>query len=173
MSADASCEPARNVSSGKREPVTRARSVPHRQGYVRAVILSSIHYFGILATVTSLVLFFMHPTPLATKVFILCLGFSIVTWIFAFFKRRHTHCPLCKGTPLVNTGALAHKKAKRLFPLNHGVTAILSIIATQKFRCMYCGTEFDLLKTPSHLLTYGDGKYQGEYTSYTSDEKKP
>ena len=56
--------------------------------------------------------------------------FSAIMWLIAFFKRRAAYCPLCKGTPLINSGALPHSRARRLFPLNHGVTATLSIIAT-------------------------------------------
>ena len=164
-----------SVPKGKRIVETRARSVPHRQVFVRAVMLSAIHYLGIFAAVTTLVVFFIQPTPLATKVFMLCIGFTGFTWLVSFFKRRQTHCPLCKGTPLINSGALAHQKATKIFPFNHGVSATLSIIATQKFRCMYCGTLFDMLKTPSHHLGSGDSKYQDytAYSTYTSDEKNP
>lgn len=164
-----------SAKKGKRMPETRARSVPHRQVFVRAVMLSAIHYLGIIAAATTLVVYFIQPTALAAKVFILCLVFTGVTWLISFFKRRHTYCPLCKGTPLINSGALAHQKATKIFPFNHGVSATLSIIVTQKFRCMYCGTLFDMLKTPSHSLGSGDPKYQADYTqynTYTSDEKE-
>lgn len=134
------------------------------------VILSSIHYMGILAMATSLVMFFIHPTPIATRVFLATLVFTCFTWIIAFFKRRSTHCALCKGTPLIESGALAHQKATRIFPFNYGVSATLSIIATQKFRCMYCGTEFDLLKPSSHSSKYTDVKYESDYTADKSDE---
>jgi hypothetical protein len=123
-----------------------------------------------LAAVTTIVIFMLHPTHLATEVLIACIIFCAFTWLLAFFKRRSTHCPLCKGTPLINTGALAHQKATKIWPLNHGVSATLSIIATQTFRCMYCGTAFDLMKTPSHLTGKDAPKYSGEYTTYTSDE---
>ncbi|MFD2257411.1 hypothetical protein ACFSSA_12070 [Luteolibacter algae] len=127
------------------------------------MILCAIHYLGVIASITTLVLFFLNPQPFTTKVLVACLGFTAFTWLLAFFKRRHTHCPLCKGTPLINSGALAHQKAVRIFPLNHGVTATLSIIATQQFRCMYCGTAFDMLKTPSHQLQNEEARYQDEY----------
>ncbi|MBC7980220.1 MAG: hypothetical protein H7Y36_06630 [Armatimonadetes bacterium] len=119
-----------------------------------------------------MITFFIQPTHLATRVFAASLVCTAVTWLIAFLKRRNTHCPLCKGTPLINSGALTHQKAFRLYPFNHGVTATLSLIASQKFRCMYCGTNFDILKTPSHLRNDGDSKYAGEYayTTYTSDE---
>jgi hypothetical protein len=103
------------------------------------------------------VLFVVDPSQLARNVILGGIGFSLVTWVIAFFKRRAAHCPLCKGTPLVNSGARPHSRAKRIFPFSHGVSATLSIIATQTFRCMYCGSDFDRLKTPSHLRgTKGD-----------------
>jgi len=175
MGGEVRRDAATSVPKGKRLEEHRARSVPHRQVFVRAVVISAIHYLGILAAATTLVVFFIQPTPLATKVFILCIAFTGFTWLVSFFKRRQTHCPLCKGTPLINSGALAHQKATKIFPFNYGVSATLSIIATQKFRCMYCGTLFDMLKTPSHHLGSGDSKYQDytAYSTYTSDEKNP
>jgi len=125
------------------------RSLQHRSTFVFAVIWSSIHYLFLLATVTAFVAFILNPTPLATQVIVACVILSGLTWWIAFFRRRAAHCPLCKGTPLINSGALTHQKAVRLRPLNHGVTAILSIIATQNFRCMYCGSPFDMLKIPT------------------------
>ncbi len=105
---------------------------------------------GLITTLTAVVMFLMEPNPAALKAILSGIGFSIVMWILAFFKRRDAHCPLCKGTPLINSGALPHSKARRIYPLNHGMSATLSIIATQRFCCMYCGSDFDLLKTPSH-----------------------
>ncbi|MEP3213521.1 MAG: hypothetical protein ABJQ29_10020 [Luteolibacter sp.] len=132
------------------------------------MIFSTIHYLGIIAAITTLVIFFFQPSPLATRVFMVCVGFSAFTWLIAFFKRRQTHCPLCKGTPLINSGALPHQKAVRWFPLNHGVTAIFSIILLQKFRCMFCGTLFDMLKPLAGKQGYRRSKYEADYTPYTS-----
>jgi hypothetical protein len=170
MAGQISCENAHPQAKAKRVPGERARSVPHKQPFVRAVFLSALHYMGILAALTTLAVFFVNPTGLATKVFVACLVFIGITWLLAYFRRRSTHCPLCKGTPLVNTGALAHQKATKIWPFNHGVSATLSIIATQTFRCMYCGTAFDLMKTPSHLTGKYDANYRTDYTTYTPDE---
>ena len=139
----------------------RARSLPSSRPFHVAAFFSALHYLGLIATITALVMFLMGPNELATQVIMGGLGFSAVTWLIAFFKRRAAHCPLCRGTPLVNSGALAHSKATRVFPLNHGVSATLSIIATQTFRCMYCGSDFDLLKTPSHLRGRNGGDDAG------------
>ncbi len=155
----------------RKDTSCRARSVPHRRVFVKAVVISMCLYLGLIAAITTLVMFFLHPTPLATKLFVICLGFTSTCWFLSFFSKRQTYCPLCKGTPLVNTGALAHPRAVRLFPFTHGTTAILSIIATQKFRCMYCGTPFDILKTPSHLQSCDGSRYETGYTEYVSDSE--
>jgi hypothetical protein len=66
--------------------------------------------------------------------------------VASLLKRRSILCPLCKGTPLVSSRAHVHSKAFRIFPLNHATTAMLTILFTQTFRCMYCGSRFDVLK---------------------------
>jgi len=128
----------------------RARSLPSSRPFNVAAFFSALHYLGCITTLTAFVLFFMEPTQLAMRVILGGIAFSVVTWLIAFFKRRSARCPLCKGTPLINSGALAHSKATRIPPFNHGVSATLSVIATQTFRCMYCGSDYDLLKIPSH-----------------------
>ncbi|RYD32110.1 MAG: hypothetical protein EOP85_22070 [Verrucomicrobiaceae bacterium] len=129
----------------------RARSLPSSRPFTLAVVLSAVHYLAIITTVTAFLLFFREQSQLAVKLIVGGIVTSVFTWLIAFFKRREAHCPLCKGTPLINSGARAHARASRLYPFNHGVSASFSIIATQTFRCMYCGCDFDLLKTPSHL----------------------
>ncbi len=129
----------------------RPRSLPSSRPFTVAVVWSALHYLGAITMITAFALFFKDQSPLAVKVIVGSLAFSVATWLVAFFKRREAHCPLCKGTPLINSGARAHSRAVRFYPFNHGVSATFSIIATQTFRCMYCGSDFDLLKTPSHL----------------------
>jgi hypothetical protein len=129
----------------------RARSLPSSRPFTVAVVWSALHYLGVITTITAFALFFREQSQLAVKVILGALAFSVATWLIAFFKRRSAFCPLCKGTPLINSGALAHSRARRIYPFNHGVSATFSIIASQTFCCMYCGSDFDLLKTPSHL----------------------
>jgi hypothetical protein len=137
--------------------VLRARSLPSSRPFNVAVFFWALHFLALITTLTVLMKLLMAPNPEILKVTLSCIGFCIVMWIIAFFKRRNAYCPLCKGTPLINSGALPHSQAKRFYPLNQGVTATLSIIATQRFCCMYCGSDFDLLKTPSHLRRTKDG----------------
>jgi hypothetical protein len=75
------------------------------------------------------------------------IAISLFTFIIGYVKRRAARCPLCKGTPLLNTGAQTHYNSVVFRPLNHGYTAVFSILLTQKVCCMYCGTKYDLLKT--------------------------
>lgn len=137
----------------------RARAVPHGRPFMVAVFLASLHYLGLIAAATALVSVLLDPHPMAPRVLIAALVFSGVTWLIAYIKRRGAHCPLCKGTPLINSGAMPHTRARRIRPFNHGVSAILSIIATHKFRCMYCGSDYDLLKPMSARLV---GRAGGE-----------
>jgi hypothetical protein len=130
----------------------RARAVPYARPFKVAVFFSALHFLGLIATFTAMASALVRPNPLAPRVVIAGLVFSGVTWLIAYFKRRSTQCPLCKGTPLINSGALPHARAKRIGPFNHGVSAILTILATHRFRCMYCGSDFDLLKPRNPAL---------------------
>lgn len=150
MSDDSPCS-THSISPGKARAL-RARSVPSARPFRVAVFFFAMHYLGMVGSVTALVYFFFNPTQTVTWFLLGGMVFSIFMWLLAFFKRRSTHCPLCKGTPLINTGARTHARAWRIFPCNHGVSAMLSILATQRFRCMYCGSDFDLLKPPTRLL---------------------
>ena len=110
--------------------LVRARSLPSSRPFNVAVFFSALQYMGMITTLTAFILFFYEPSQLATQVIIGSMVFSAVMWLIAFFKRRSACCPLCKGTPLINSGALAHSRATRIFPFSHGVSATLSIMAT-------------------------------------------
>jgi len=158
---DHASAPPREVHSD-RARIPRARSLPSSKPFRTAVFFTSIHYLGLVVSVTALACFFLEPSQEATRILVGGMAFSAFTWLIAFFKRRSTFCPLCKGTPLLNTGAHTHIRARRFLPLNHGTTAIFSIMSTQKFRCMYCGSDYDLLKPPTRLL-HGDPPEPTDY----------
>lgn len=133
-------------SSPGTESSVRLRSVPFRSPYVWAAFFSLVNYCGALAILTTLPLFLINPNGHIVRVLIGCVIFFFVSAIVSILKRRQVLCPLCKGTPLMSTRAHTHSKAFRLFPLDHGNSAVLSVLFTQTFRCMYCGARFDLLK---------------------------
>ena len=146
----------------------RARSLPSARPFRVTVFFSSVHYLCLIATATALTCFFLEPGEAASRVLVAGTGLSVLTWFIAFLKRRNTLCPLCKGTPLLNGGARVHIRAKRFPPLNHGVSATLSILGHQTFRCMYCGSDFDLLKPRTRLLygTTDDDEEEGERSAH-------
>lgn len=135
--------------------VQRARSLPTARPFRMAVFFTALFFLGLIASITAAVCVVREPSQFSVRVLVGAMGFSVVMWLISFIKRRSTFCPLCKGTPLLNSGARAHQKAWRIFPLNHGMTATLSILACQKFRCMYCGSDYDLLRASSRL--HGEG----------------
>jgi hypothetical protein len=81
----------------------------------------------------------------------LCVGFLVFSGILmavGYPVRRAAKCPLCRGTPMVDTRASKHANATRIPPLSHGLSARLELMLVQRFRCMYCGTPYDLYKKP-------------------------
>ena len=128
----------------------RSRSVPHKRRFVVAILLSLVFYLAVIALITSAVAFFFATAEfkkISAEILIACLGISLIAWIISYIKRRGALCPLCKSTPFADNLARKHEKAHRLRPLNYGTSAILTALFLQRWRCMYCGTSFDLLKT--------------------------
>lgn len=132
------------------DSVSRARSIHNKQPFTAAVFATLLHYLCLIGLVTCLVLLAVSPAKQALVMpLVVSLVASLVTWLISFVRRRSARCPLCKGSPLMESGAVKHAKAYRLRPLNHGATAILGILFLNRFRCMYCGTPYDLLKRSS------------------------
>lgn len=152
--SDQASSPHSEIPSDKTR-ISRARSLPAARPFRTAVFITTIYFFGLIVTGTAFVGVIIHRSETAGKILLYGAIFSAVAWFVAFFKRRSALCPLCKGTPLLNSRAFTHTRAWRMWPCNHGTTAILSIMATQKFRCMYCGSDFDLLK-PRNRILYGE-----------------
>jgi hypothetical protein len=55
-----------------------------------------------------------------------------------------TKCGLCHGTPMLGKNCRKHVLANKLPCLTYRASAILHLIFTGKFRCMYCSTPFRL-----------------------------
>jgi hypothetical protein len=147
--------PPKTPRKGRLE--AKARSIRHKRPFVAAVLASALHYLCLLAAATCGTLFILNPNQQTVRALVACLVLAIVSWVIAYFRRRAAVCPLCKGTPMLHSGALPHAKAVRIPPLNHGVTAVLSTLVSQQFTCMYCGCRFDLLKESSqHVYTDDD-----------------
>lgn len=136
--------PSKRRSKGSFED--RARSVPYKRAYVASTLLCLSYFFFLFAACCSVFILVPKRTPGAALVFGTLVLLTLVFWFLSFLKRRDAKCPLCKGTPLLDSQAHKHQKAVRFFPLNFGMTNIIRIIFRQQFRCHFCGTPFDLLK---------------------------
>jgi hypothetical protein len=131
----------------KKEPIARqARSVPYKRPFITALLVSAFFYLLLIGTAAALFALMVAPNKNAASLLIGFAGFSAFLWFFSFSKRHSCHCPFCKGTPLLDSGATRHEKAVRFFPLNYGTSNVIRSIARQHFRCQFCGTPFDLLK---------------------------
>lgn len=131
---------------------TRTRSMPYRGTFYVATIWTLAHLFSIGLTAIALFLFLRHHKEPRSVFYLYSVIAGVllvaITLLISYFTRRNARCPLCRGTPLQNSGALAHKNSFCLRPFNHGYSAVFSIVFTQKLTCMYCGTKYDLLKEP-------------------------
>ena len=148
----------------------RARSVPYKKPYVMAVIISALFYLGLVGTTSALFAFMVVPGQSTASLLVGLGAFSTFLWLFSFFKRRSCFCPLCKGTPLLDSAARRHEKAVRFFPLTYGTSNVIRLLMHQRFRCQFCGTPFDLLKP---LTSHSAGHFQPTPGHYRSNPPIP
>lgn len=66
--------------------------------------------------------------------------------VLAFFLGQRLHCTLCHGTVLQEKRCRKHTDAQRIAPLSYRSSAVVSVLSTGTFRCMYCGTPYRLRK---------------------------
>ncbi|BDS08197.1 hypothetical protein NT6N_32370 [Oceaniferula spumae] len=128
----------------------RDRSVPYKRPFVLAVLSTLAFYLSVIALLAGIIAFFLATKELQHRTAYVIAGLLIAcafTWLFAYLMRRRATCPLCKCTPLLDNLALKHEKSFKAWPMNYGHTAVLNIVFTQRWRCMYCGTPFDITKT--------------------------
>lgn len=125
------------------------RSLPYKRPFLAAGFIAMIHYLALITAITLGYILVQEGQKKVTYAFIAAVIVLALSWLVGYFRRASAKCPLCKGTPLLDTQAAKHKKAHRAFPLNYGTTAQISMLMTHRFRCMYCGTGYDLLRKSS------------------------
>lgn len=132
---------------GRQGPLAeRQRSLPRSGFFTAAVAWSCLFYLGLCGIASSFVAYFLTAGSLSVTLLIAFTCLSALLWLASYLSRRKAHCPLCKGSPLLESQAATHPKARRIFPLNFGTSNILKILVLQRFRCQFCGSPFDLLK---------------------------
>lgn len=127
-------------------PQERYRSLPRSYPFLVAVTWTSLFYLLLSGLVASVTAYCLHGNAQSVALSIAFPIAALVIWAAAYLSRRKAHCPLCKGTPLLDSRATPHAKATRIFPLNFGTSNLLRILFTRRFRCQFCGSPFDLLK---------------------------
>jgi hypothetical protein len=125
------------------------RSLPYKRPFVWVLVLDLAAVLAALGSAgCGVVLMIEGSSALMAG---LCVGFLLVVLVLlavGYPVRRAAKCPLCRGTPLVDSRASKHAHATRVPPLSHGLSARLGLMMVQRFRCMYCGTPYDLYKKP-------------------------
>ena len=124
----------------------RARSLPFPQHFHSSLRWLAITLLFFICFITSGACLYFAPSPENAYILIAFLVVTIITWIIGFLVRKRATCPLCKGTPFLDSRARVHQKAIRFFPLNYGTTNLIRACLTRRFRCHFCGSPFDLLK---------------------------
>ncbi len=75
-----------------------------------------------------------------------CIGLFVITRVWAAWYTHRMHCPLCHGLVLHEKRCRKHRDAKKIPLLSYRATAVLGLLFTGVFSCMYCGTLFRLKK---------------------------
>lgn len=68
----------------------------------------------------------------------------VVSLLLGTLLSAITKCGLCHGTPLMGKNCRKHVLANKMPCLTYRASAILHLIFTGKFRCMFCSTPFRL-----------------------------
>ena len=75
-----------------------------------------------------------------------CMALFVFGRLTAAWHTHRLNCPLCHGTVLHEKRCRKHRDARKLPLIGHRATAVLSLLCTGLFSCMYCGTQFRLKK---------------------------
>ncbi|MBB5352573.1 hypothetical protein HNR46_002819 [Haloferula luteola] len=128
------------------ESIREYRSLPHKRSFVLAMAITSFQFLCLVATGTLASLMIIHDDRSLGIPLVIVMALQAAIWLSGLLVRKGARCPLCKGTPLLDNTATKNARAQRIFPFNYGTTALISLLFTQRFRCMYCGSPFDLIK---------------------------
>lgn len=124
----------------------RARSLPHKYHYLISLAWSAFFYLVVIAIATAGIRLAIDNSEFNAYLLIGLVFGAIPVWLLGFISRKKACCPLCKGTPFLDSQASKHVKAVRILPFNYGTTNLLRAFVTRRFRCHFCGTPFDMLK---------------------------
>ena len=142
----------RAVATTGMHPTETTARVRRSHGYHRPwriwivsllLLLSFITFCGFLVLALALPVTDSRTIAIGSLV---CLLVFVGARLGAFALSRDVQCGLCHGTVMSEKKCRKHVDAVRIRPLSYRATAVLSVLFTLSFRCMYCGTRFRLWK---------------------------
>ena len=119
-------------------------------------LLALISYAALPATIYFTVLLTLEPQGdwhnAAVGSLIAFVGSLVVGTVLSAM----TKCSLCHGSPMLGKRCRKHVLANKLPCFTYRASAILHLIFTGKFRCMYCSTPFRLGARTENGSSRGD-----------------
>jgi hypothetical protein len=144
MSAATSTILPRHPDSRTRERRSRAFHRPWRIWIVSLLLtLSFVSFCAFIALAVALPVTGSRMIGVGS---LACLALFIASRLSAFVLSGRLHCGLCHGAVMTETGCRKHADAVRVRPLSYRATAVLGVLLTLSFKCMYCGMRFRLWK---------------------------
>ncbi|MCX6857656.1 MAG: hypothetical protein NTV80_22450 [Verrucomicrobia bacterium] len=132
-------------------PRTRSARGYHRPGrLLQVAILLTLAFFGSLAFLTGAAGLALTNEPMWGWLALGGLGTFTLCRVAVFVLSKTLTCPLCHGTVMHEKRCHKHANAFRIWPLSYRASAVISILFTAGFRCMYCGTPWKLQRTSRH-----------------------
>ncbi|MES2596592.1 MAG: hypothetical protein V4662_14705 [Verrucomicrobiota bacterium] len=129
----------------------RKRHFPRSAKLFVVAVLMFTAFLGFLAFVAGVIGMAATQAPMWGWLALSGLGTFVVSRVAVFFMADTLNCPLCHGAVMKERRCRKHEDSFRLWPLSHRASAVLSLLITFGFRCMYCGTSYRLGRRRSQV----------------------
>lgn len=126
--------------------VRRPRHFPRPGRAVLAALLLTLAFFGMVGFLVCGIRLWLTGERDWGLYALASLGVFVIARISAAWQTHRLHCPLCHGTVLHEKRCRKHGDARKLPLLGYRSSAVLSLLCTGLFTCMYCGSAFRLRK---------------------------
>ena len=107
-------------------------------------LLALTTYVALPATIYFTIRLIQEPQGGWSTLTIISLVALVVSLVIGTLVSAITKCGLCHGSPLMGKSCRKHVLANKLPLCTYRASAILHLIFTGKFRCMFCSTPFRL-----------------------------
>jgi predicted RNA-binding Zn-ribbon protein involved in translation (DUF1610 family) len=148
-------QPGFQASEPKPIEITRTRRARgyHRPGRLLLVaLLLLLAFLSFLAVIAGVAMMFVTDVREWGWLALAGLGLFALSRAAVFMLASALNCPLCHGTVMHEKRCRKHDDAFRLWPLSYRASAVLSLLFTASFRCMYCGTAWRLRRTTRDVI---------------------